>query len=706
VNSVATRAASKERFTLTSPLTVAPDSGPSNVHSEGAKGQKQPLLPDVGLVAIVPDAWQDLWQPRHHVVSRLAQYFQVVWMEPNADTWGSVENGRPADRFDCSESGPDFPGPGFMVYRPEFWLTRSHRLSWLDNLIMQQRYRIAQRLLRRRGCKRIILYIWRPTLLPNFGSVAHDLSCYHIDDEYSFSPIELPLSDVEKRLIREVDQVFLHSLGLLEKKGNLNPNTMFVPNGVDYQAYSRQLPEPLDLASIPRPRIGYTGFIKRHLDWQVLLHLSQERPDWSFVFVGPQSPHDDIVTILRRLANRPNVHFLGPKPTHLLCAYPQHFDVCIMPYQVNDYTKYVYPLKLHEYLASGRPTVGTRIRTLCEFDGVVSLANAPEEWSAAIEHSLSSAANSPERRAVRQEVARQYDWERLVVKIAGSMAEGLGPEYASRLSDLLLANGKRKPDLTTYRSSPREQARIADLLASIPKGYSSVLDIGARDGYISNLLAADFDAVTALDLEEPQVSNQKVVGVKGDVTQLEYPDNAFDVVVCTEVLEHIPPHLLDRACSETSRVAKYAVVVGVPYKQDRRLGRTNCVFCGKENPCWGHVNDFDEGRLKRLFQGLVPIKTSFIGSTRERTNFVSAYLMRKARNPWGTYEQDEACVHCGNTLIKPGDRTVAEAVCARLGLFLNRVQSSFFPQRPAWIHMVFQKGKPVARSRTAVSVES
>ena len=100
-------------------------------------------------------------------------------------------------------------------------------------------------------------------------------------------------------------------------------------------------------------------------------------------------------------------------------------------------------------------------------------------------------------------------------------------------------------------------------------------------------------------------------------------------------------------------MAKHAVLVGVPYKQDRRVSATHCVFCGRKNPCWGHVNDFDEARLKRLFEGLVPIKTSFVGQTKDRTNAASAYLMDKARNPWGTYEQEEACVHCGNQLIQP-----------------------------------------------------
>jgi glycosyltransferase involved in cell wall biosynthesis len=676
------------------------------VEDEAKNGEKQPLLLDVGVIALVPDSWEDFWQTRHHVVSRLSQYFQVMWISPDETSGrffndsGSEDggnknpgkfNGSPTAHSNGSQSAAASPGPGFLVYHPEFWLRRLYRFPRVDSLLMQERTKRARRMLLRRGCRRIVLYIWRPSLATAAEGVRFDLSCYHIDDSYSFSDVELPLTEIEGKLIRNSDQVYLHSLGLLEKKGSINPNTTFVPNGVDYQAYSQKLPEPADLAAIPRPRIGYTGFIKKHLDWQIISQLSLDHPEWSFVLVGPLSPHDDIVKIVEDLKKRPNVYFLGPKPTRILCAYPQHFDVCIMPYQANDYTKYVYPLKLHEYLASGSPTVGTRIRTLSEFSDVVSLASTADEWSAAIAEALGPEANSAERRAARQEVAQQFDWERLVLKIATGMADGLGEEYATRLSELLRTEGKPKPDLTAYRSSAREQERIQDLMASLPKGYRSALDIGARDGYISNLLTQEFAEVTALDLEMPEVSNPKVTTVRGDITKLDYPDNAFDVVVCTEVLEHIPPHLLEQACRETSRVAKHAVLVGVPYKQDRRLGATYCVFCGKPNPRWGHVNDFDEARLKGLFSGLTPIRTSFVGRIKERTNVVSTYLMLKARNVWGTYEQDEACIHCGNQLIQPRGRTVFEGVCARMASMLNYGQSLFTPWRPIWIHMVFRK---------------
>jgi glycosyltransferase involved in cell wall biosynthesis len=115
-------------------------------------------------------------------------------------------------------------------------------------------------------------------------------------------------------------------------------------------------------------------------------------------------------------------------------VYPQHFDVCIMPYGNNDYTKYIYPLKLHEYLAGGKPLVGTPIATLAPLGDVVLLPKTAEEWSSAIQKALSAAENTPYSRAARQNFAKQHDWWVLVRKISETLAQQLGQEYADRLA--------------------------------------------------------------------------------------------------------------------------------------------------------------------------------------------------------------------------------------------------------------------------------
>jgi glycosyltransferase involved in cell wall biosynthesis len=270
--------------------------------------------------------------------------------------------------------------------------------------------------------------LWRPDYAAALEAVRHDLSCYHIDDEYSFSSVEMPLDTREERVIRSAGQVFVHSPALLDKKGKLNPNTEFVPNGVDYLAYSAPVAEPSDLASIPRPRVGYTGHVKKQLDWPLIIALVEANPAWHFVFVGDHDSAPETRTAVIRLESRDNVHFLGAKTVWDLAAYPQHFDVCIMPYRRDDYTKFIYPMKLHEYLASGTPVVGTRIQSLEEFGGLVALPEHVDDWRDAIEQALKTDRGDDQAAEQRRAVARKYDWGLQVERVAAAILERLGSE--------------------------------------------------------------------------------------------------------------------------------------------------------------------------------------------------------------------------------------------------------------------------------------
>ena len=399
--------------------------------------RQRPLLPNIGVLALVPDLWDSPWAARHQVLSRLARYFHVVWVNP-AHEWREMFARRTAS-VGWNPDPP--PSPGFVVYTPEFWLPKLYHPEWLARLTLEWRLKRARGLLANRGCQKIILYLWRPEFERALVSVPFDLSCYHIDDEYSFSTVDLPLDEREAGLIGTVGQVFIHSVGLIQKKGSINPHTACVPNGVDYQAYAKPLAEPPDLAPIPHPRIGYTGILKRTLDWRLCLQLAQQHPEWSFVFVG--LPHPGVLSAIQGKSNRQNVFFLGAKTVRALAAYPQHFDVCIMPYRIDSHSmKYGYPLKLHEYLASGRPAVGTPLVALQEFRDVISLASTPDEWSDAITKALSPAANTPEQRATRQTVAKRHDWGHLVSYIARTMAQRLGGKFADRLLLVELEDGQ------------------------------------------------------------------------------------------------------------------------------------------------------------------------------------------------------------------------------------------------------------------------
>lgn len=253
------------------------------------------------------------------------------------------------------------------------------------------------------------------------------------------------------------------------------------------------------------------------------------------------------------------------------------------------------------------------------------------------------------------------------------------------------AGARSSPDeriLDEYHRSGSEQSRTADLLRLIPRTYTTVLDAGARDGYYSALLAEHFASVTSLDLIKPQLMVDHVLCVQGDITQLDYPDRSFDVVFCTEVLEHVPA--VEKACAELMRVAKHVIIIGVPYRQDIRIGRTTCGLCGKIGPPWGHVNSFDQLKLQRLLHPWVLVKTSFVGENRERTNALASWLMDLGGNPWGVYD-NQVCIHCGGRLSARGDRSFVEQLFSAMAFRLAQLSSVFSRPHGNWIHAVFQR---------------
>lgn len=246
-------------------------------------------------------------------------------------------------------------------------------------------------------------------------------------------------------------------------------------------------------------------------------------------------------------------------------------------------------------------------------------------------------------------------------------------------------------DLSDYRATPSEQARIASLVELMPEAFTTGLDIGARDGYISLRMAERGDHITALDLAMPSIAHDKIVCVQGDTTSLEFASNTFDVVVCAEVLEHIPPPLLELACKEIARVTRKWAVIGVPLNQDTRYGATHCPSCGKTNPPWGHVNSFSVAHLKMLFPSMVACQIQFVGVTKSRTNFISHALMKYAGYPFGTYGQDEPCVYCGAQISYLDHRSFIQRLATRAAHVLTSVQQHLTPVRPMWVNILFEK---------------
>lgn len=382
----------------------------------------------IGIVALVPDNWHGIWMPRHHVVGRLARHFDVIWVEPSKgwrDYWFSGNQ----NEADIQSTSPkEF---GLALYSPGRWLPELYRPKWLAQWIRNQRIIRAERKLRSRGCTDIVLYLWRPEFDWALEAIHADLTCYHIDDEYSFSKDDQPNNPREVALIKRVDQVIIHSQKLLEKKGSLNPETIHIPNGVNYAAYATRAPEPIDIGHIPSPRMGYVGVIKSQLDLDLLRQLALQRRDWSFVLVGPIGYVGGKEALLEELRDLPNIYFTGNRQLAELPAYMQAMDVCMMCYEVCDYTHFIYPLKLNEYLATGKPVVCSPIDSVLPLNKIVGIAETLPQWENALKDALSAATNTPEAIAKRQQQASLHDWDYLVDKIADQFRRRLDMEKNS-----------------------------------------------------------------------------------------------------------------------------------------------------------------------------------------------------------------------------------------------------------------------------------
>jgi glycosyltransferase involved in cell wall biosynthesis len=387
-----------------------------------------PLLPDVGILALVPDRWGGPWQVRHQLLTRLTSYFNVVWYNRPLewrDYW--LPGGKNTAAATPSKCG------GMAIYDPGRWLPTFYRPAGVADYFERQRLHRAAGILRRRGCKHILLYVWRPEFGAALDMVEHDLSLYHMDDEYTFSPVEQEISETESTLIRRVDQVFIHSPALMAKKGSMNPHTELVTNGVDYEAFSTPLHEPEDMKLIPRPRIGYLGVLKDKLDFHLLSSLARQHRDWSFVFVGPKGHLGRCDGLVAELERMSNVHLLGGKPVEQLPAYAQHFDVSMLCYVVDGYTKFIYPLKINEYLATGKPVVGVPLPSIEPFGNVVRVASTVEQWSEAIAACLGTEEGEECKIAARQSIARRNDWNNQTYAVARAICSRMGEDFLRSL---------------------------------------------------------------------------------------------------------------------------------------------------------------------------------------------------------------------------------------------------------------------------------
>ena len=248
------------------------------------------------------------------------------------------------------------------------------------------------------------------TQLPFWRQVAlwlrQDRGCavvYDCMDEWSTFPNmgEFNVSE-ERQLVRETDVLAVSGRTLLQKfqAGGLQP--VLARNGVDFAFYNQPHPSVSDLHA-PKPVIGYFGAIADWMDLELVRSVALARPQYSFVMVG-QVFRDDISRI-----DLPNVHLLGSKPYAEIPSYLEHFDVCVIPFVLNEVTKATDPVKLYEYLARGKPVVATDMAELAECGDLIYIARDAEDYAVQLDRAV--AENDPALRERRIAYAAANTWE-------------------------------------------------------------------------------------------------------------------------------------------------------------------------------------------------------------------------------------------------------------------------------------------------------
>jgi UDP-galactopyranose mutase len=237
-----------------------------------------------------------------------------------------------------------------------------------------------------------ILWYYSPMALAYTDHLYPSLTVYDCMDELSaFKSPPPQIKEMEASLLSRSDLVFTGGHSLYKAKRHLHHNIHSFPSSIDKSHFNvaRNFKEdPADQAAIPHPRFGFYGVIDERFDISLIDQLSQLRPDWQFVFLGPVTKINP-----SSLPKRENIHYLGSKKYKDLPSYLAGWDVAILPFALNESTKFISPTKTPEYLAGGKPVISTSITDVVTpygKEGLVHIADTPEEFIKAATEILNS----------------------------------------------------------------------------------------------------------------------------------------------------------------------------------------------------------------------------------------------------------------------------------------------------------------------------
>lgn len=339
--------------------------------------------------------WDFVYQRPQHLLSRFARRGQRVFFieEPIFQT------GEP--RFEVSQRAESlYVVVPHLPHQPDENALNNLLSSLLDNLLAD--YQIEN----------FVAWYYTPMMLAWSEHLSPLAAIYDSMDELSLFKFAPPsLLSNEEKLFTRADVVFTGGQSLYEAKQNRHHNIHAFPSSIDAKHFAKAFEiteDAADQISIAHPRVGFFGVIDERIDIGLLGKIASLKPEWQFVMIGPVVKIDE-----RDLPRRANIHYLGGKKYEELPAYLAGWDAAIMPFALNESTRFISPTKTPEYLAAGKPVVSTPIRDVARpygEKGLARIAATAEEFVAAIEKALDE--NAAERQQKVDEYLANTSWDK------------------------------------------------------------------------------------------------------------------------------------------------------------------------------------------------------------------------------------------------------------------------------------------------------
>lgn len=237
-----------------------------------------------------------------------------------------------------------------------------------------------------------IAWYYTPMALEFSSGLRPKVTVYDCMDELSaFAGAPPAMRLNEATLLENADLVFTGGASLYESKRQQHPSVHLFPSSVDVTHFARARSidrQPDDQLKIATPRLGYAGVIDERMDLALIRDVAAARPDWQFVMLGPVVKIDPAL-----LPRADNIHYLGMKPYAELPAYFSGWNIGMLPFAMNDSTRFISPTKTPEYLAAGLHVISAPIRDVITPYGdlgLVRIADGPSEFLRAADSLLQS----------------------------------------------------------------------------------------------------------------------------------------------------------------------------------------------------------------------------------------------------------------------------------------------------------------------------